>query len=352
MGNTRRSAYQDHQQVHRVNGKSVEDSLQFDPDNEIFVHTLLTIRNSGSDVSSNTEITIHPGDYFIVPEDSLPANCRLEEGLLVIDAGLLIPGDKFEQVLPFRLSPDIPKQVDLRTIIFSSEINYEGTAVEARFSFADPRKLLLEVYDLELLEMQYSMVSDSIVEITAKAGNRAMPVGNLWFRIYPVYGGGTHEFPIAEVLIDTIQTNQVITLTAQFRPPSLAKSVEFLAIIDDGRSIREIIEMNNQLKTSFHETSIDDAVAGYGLPAIFPNPVKQEVYISYELENHCDRVSLILYDMNGKVCFIGNEYPDYPGKHQVVQRLDLLPEGIYLYRFTALRKGQDPLEIAGKLIKE
>ncbi len=338
--------------VYMVNGVKVENGLQFEPDKDIFVHTLMSIRNSGSDVSSNTEITIHPGNYFVILEDSLPANCRVEEGLLVIDAGLLIPGDEFEQVLPFKLSSNIPKGVDLRTIIFSSEIDYEGTAVEAKFSFSDPRKVLLEVFDLEVKELTYSMISDTLVNVTARAGNRAMPTGNLWFRIYPIFGGGSHEFPIAEILIDTFETNQTITLSGQFKPPSLDKSVEFIAIIDDGRTIYEIIEVNNQLKTSFHLTAIEDLIAGNGVLAIYPNPVHHELFINYSLDSRYDRVSMSIFDMEGKMCFQSTDYPAYAGKHQAVQRLDLLPNGIYIYRFMAIKKGENPLQVTGRLVKE
>ena len=338
--------------VYMVNGVKVEDGLQFEPDKDIFVHTLMSIRNSGSDVSSNTEITIHPGNYFVIIEDSLPANCRIEDGLLVIDAGLLIPGDVFEQVLPFKLSSNIPIGVDLRTIIFSSEIDYEGTAVEAKFSFSDPRKVLLEVFDLEVKELTYSMISDTLVNVTARAGNRAMPTGNLWFRIYPIFGGGSHEFPIAEILIDTFETNQTITLSGQFKPPSLDKSVEFIAIIDDGRTIYEIIEVNNQLKTSFHQTAIEDLMAGNGLLTIYPNPVHHELFINYSLDSRYDRVSMFIFDMEGKMCFQSTDYPAYAGRHQAVQRLDLLPNGIYIYRFMAIKKGENPLQVTGRLVKE
>jgi hypothetical protein len=338
--------------VYMVNGVRVENGLQFEPDEDIYVHTLLTIRNSGSDVSSNTEISIQPGDYFEILEDSLPAHCRVEDGLLLVDAGLLIPGDEFEQVLPFKLSPDIPKGVDLRTIIFSSEINYEGTAVEASFNFTDSSKVLLEVFDLEVIELTYSMVSDTVVNVTARAGNRAMPTGNLWFRIYPIYGGGAYEFPIAAMLIDTIETNQTITLSGQFTPPSLDKSVEFIAIIDDGHTIREIIEENNQLKTSFHQTAIEDIMAGNGWLTIYPNPVHHELFISYRLDEGYDRVIMAIFDMDGKLCFQSADYPAYAGKHQAVQRIEQLPNGIYIYRILATRKGEIPLQVTGRLVKE
>ena len=196
------------------------------------------------------------------------------------------------------------------------------------------------------------MISDSVVSVTARAGNRAMPTGKLWFRIYPIFGGGSYEFPIAEMLIDTFETNQTISLTGEFKPPSMDKSVEFIAIIDDGRSIREIIEVNNQLKTSFHLTALDDLMAGNGLLTIYPNPVHQELYMNYSLDSRYDRVRMIIYDMDGKMCFQSTDYPAYAGKHQAVQRLDLLPNGIYIYRFVAIKKGENPLQVTGRLVKE
>ncbi len=338
--------------VVKVNGESVEDGPQFEPDQEIFVTTLLTIRNSGSDVSSNTEVTIHPGSYFEVMEDSLPANCRLEEDLLVIDAGILIPGDRFKQELPFRLVSEIPKEVDLRTVIFSSEIQYEGTAVEANFNFDDPTQILLEVFDLEVIELQYSMVSDTVVRVTARAGNRAMPAGNLWFRIYPVFGGGTYEFPIAEMLVDTLLTNQTVTLSGEFTPPSLDKSVEFIAIIDDGQSIPEIMEANNALTTSFHETGIRDPAFGEGNLNVYPNPVQSEVCFTYSLDDPCREVSMMLFGAGGQLRMENREFPAFAGEHQVVIRVDLLPAGAYLYRLEFRQDKGEHRVATGILLKE
>jgi hypothetical protein len=179
-----------------------------------------------------------------------------------------------------------------------------------------------------------------------------MPTGSVWFRIYPIYGGGAYEFPIAEMLIDTFETKQTITLTGQFTPPSLDKSVEFIAIIDDGRAIHEIIEANNQLRTSFHVTALEDLMAGLGWLSIHPNPVLDELYMNYSLDGRYDRVSMAIYSLDGTLCFQSADYPAYEGKHQAVQRLDRLPAGIYIYRFAAIKNGEDPLRVTGRLVKE
>jgi hypothetical protein len=60
---------------------------------------------------------------------------------------------------------------------------------------------------------------------------------------------------------------------------------------------------------------------------------------------------MTIYDMDGKMCFQSTDYTAYEGKHQAVQRLDLLPNGI-IYRFMGIRKGENPLHATGKLVKE
>jgi hypothetical protein len=258
----------------------------------------------------------------------------------------------FTQELPFSLKTEIPREVDLRTIIFSAEIQYEGTAVEASFSFEDPTQVLLEVYDLEVIELQYSQVSDTVVRVTARAGNRAMPAGNFWFRIYPVFGGGTHEFPIVESFIDTLLTNQVVTLSGLFTPPSLDKSLEFIAIIDDGHDFYEIIESNNQLTTTFYATGNRDLSTGNDQVRIYPNPVRNEVYFNYKLEEACDQVRMSLYSVDGQLRFETLEFPAYAGDHQVVQRMDRLPAGSYFYRMEFLGGKGAFQRVSGILLKE
>ena len=188
--------------------------------------------------------------------------------------------------------------------------------------------------------------------MTARAGNRAMPAGQLWFRIYPVYGGGTHEFPIAEKLIDTLGTNQTVTLSGMFTPPSLDKSVEFLAIIDDGHNFVEIIESNNQLITSFHQTGVRDLSAGESIVSIYPNPASDRVYFSYDLEASCERVSMALFGAGGQLQYRTGEFPAFAGEHQVVHRVDHLRAGSYFYLLEFVQSDGETRKVTGILIKE
>jgi hypothetical protein len=319
-----------------VNGVVVDDTVQFVSDEDIFVTTLLTIRNNGTDVSSNTTVTIYPGNYYEVLADQLPAGCEYKDGLLTVSAGLLIPGDKYEQLLPFKLSENIPKGVDLRPVIELSEIDYEGTVVEAEFSFTNPDTILFDVYDFEIKELTYSFLSGTEVRVTAQAGNRGKAAGNLWFRIYPIFGGGAYEFPISEILIDTFMTTETVILSGDFTVPNIDRSVEFIAIIDDNESFHEVIEINNSLKTLFDISvtagDISDETVFYEL---YPNPVNDVVYLEYKLASEFKEVQLIIYDISGKVRLNIPDLPSYSGRHFVARRLSDLDQGLYLYRIVA-----------------
>ncbi len=336
-----------------VNGVLVDDTLQFVSDEDIFVTTLLTIRNNGTDVSSNTTVTIYPGDYFNVITDNLPAGCTYQDGLLIVSAGLLIPGDKYEQLLPFKLSENIPKGVDLRPVIELSEIDYEGTAIEAEFSFTKPDTILLDVYDFEIKELTYSFISDKEVRVTAKAGNRGKAASDIWFRIYPIFGGGTYEFPISEILIDTFMTGETITLSGNFIIPNIDKSIEFIAIVDDHKSFHEVIEVNNTLKTLFDiSVSIDDISDETVFFDLYPNPVIDEVCMEYKLASDFKQVQLIIYDISGKVCVNITDLPAYSGRHFVARRLSELSQGIYLYRIIAVGSDNETIVKTNKLLKK
>jgi hypothetical protein len=59
-----------------------------------------------------------------------------------------------------------------------------------------------------------------------------------------------------------------------------------------------------------------------------------------------------IFDVDGKLCFQTTDYPAYAGKHQAVQRIEQLPDGIYIYRIMAIKKGENPLQVTGRLVKE
>jgi hypothetical protein len=298
-------------------------------------------------------VTIYPGDYFEVVEDELPADCQYKDGLLIVSAGLLIPGDKYEQLLPFRLSSDIPKGVDLRPVIELSEIDYEGTAVEAEFSFSDPDTVLFDAYDFEIEELTYSFLSDTKVRVTATAGNRGKPAGNIWFRIYPIFGGGAYEFAISEILIDTFMTTEIVTLTGDFTIPDIDKSIEFIAIIDDHKSFHEVTELNNSLKTLFDiSISVNDIEAKTSFSELYPNPFTDEVNIEYNLAADYDKVQIMIYDISGKACLSIADLPAYRGSHFVVRRFSDLDRGLYLCRIVAAGSNDETIIKTSKLVKE
>jgi len=137
-----------------------------------------------------------------------------------------------EQILPFLLRPDdLPEGIDIRTLIEQSRIDYEGTLINVAFGFTDTSKLMLDLYDFEATMISVTDIGNGQVQLNATAGNRGISGKDVWFRIYPIIGGGTNEFPIAEIRIENFDPQQQYDLSGVYTVPLTDKSIEFIAIV-------------------------------------------------------------------------------------------------------------------------
>ncbi|NJM15388.1 MAG: hypothetical protein HC896_08435 [Bacteroidales bacterium] len=101
----------------KVNGYAVKDTMAIEPNGEQLIETRLEVWNSGSDISSNTIVSINMGDYYHAANDKLPGNATVLGNLLKVDMGSMVPGEKKEATLHFLLSAQLPEKADIRTII-------------------------------------------------------------------------------------------------------------------------------------------------------------------------------------------------------------------------------------------
>ena len=313
--------------VKLVNGVSVTDSLNIKPDQDNFVNTLLKIANSGLDVSSNTEISINTGPYFELIQDSLSNRCTFKDNILTVKAGLLIPGESTNENLLFKIKSEIPKEVDLRTIIYSSNIDYNGTAVDASFSFNDPDNLLLNAYDVELNELLYFKKPNGEIEISAVAGNRGKKAEDIWLRIYPVFDSIVSSDPITEKLISELNTCEKVSITGSFHVPDAYKLTGILAKIDDNNILTEVFEKNNIL--TVERGLLTEDVENY---LLYPNPFTDVLKIEYFLVNPPNKIVFELRDLNGKLVNQLMQFPQNKGYYKTSWRPGNLEKGAYIYR--------------------
>jgi hypothetical protein len=339
--------------VYRINGVLVKDTIIYEPEEVLFVETLLTAKNTGSDISSNTLVNISPGDYYEVVTDSLDPNCSFSNGLLSVDFGDITPGEMKEQVLPFVLRPDeLPEGIDIRILIRQSEIDYEGTLVDVTFNFTDTSKVLLDLYDFEATSISFEDLGDGQVKVTAMAGNRGIQGKDVWMRIYPIIGGGTYEFQIAETKIASFNPGQSISISGIYALPETDKSIEFIAIIDDGYDYVEITERNNSIKIGYVFTTIDDPENQRNHLTVYPMPFADDVNFAYCLDKSYRKITLKVFDMNGRLWEELSNLPAENGLNSVQWRSTGMPGGNYVYRLIGEENsGAEKLLFTGRLTK-
>jgi hypothetical protein len=339
--------------IYSVNGVRVTDTLVYEPEQKLYVKTLLTAKNTGSDISSQTRVNIFPGPFYQVVTDSLDANCSFSNGLLSVDFGDIIPGEMKKQLLPFVLVPDqLPEGIDIRTLIEQSKIDYEGTLVNLAFRFTDTNKVLLDLYDFEATSISFNDLGNGQVQVNATAGNRGIIGKDVWFRIYPIIGGGTYEFPIAEIRVENFVPGQHIDLSGIYHLPVTDKSIAFIAIVDDGYDFVEITEVNNSIKTGYNVTAINDPKTQGKNLAVFPMPFSDDVNFEYTLDKDYTYISLKVFDLNGKLRLELNNLPSGNGVNSVQWRSTDLPAGNYIYKVSGKDvSGTEGVIFTGRLTK-
>ncbi|MBN1597426.1 MAG: T9SS type A sorting domain-containing protein [Bacteroidales bacterium] len=322
-------------EVYSINGTPVSDTILYESDEDIYVVTMLTAKNTGTDISSNSIISINPGPYYTVLTDSLDENCSYAQGILTIDLGDIIPGERKKQYLPFMINADeIPEEVDIRTIIDLTEINYEGTLVESSFEFEDPDDLLLEIYDFEAISINFTDLGDGQVEVTARAHNRGIIGNNVWFRIYPVIGNGVHEFAIAELSQEEFLPGETIELKGTYTLPNTDKSIDFIAIVDDAYKFVEMTELNNLISINYEESSSTSDNSAEQFVKVYPTPFVDVVSFEYTLTQDYYDVDLSIYNMNGQMVDRIANCSGNAGQNFLNWRKSSIPDGTYIFMIT------------------
>ncbi|NJK94909.1 MAG: T9SS type A sorting domain-containing protein [Bacteroidales bacterium] len=336
--------------LYSVNGKMVLDTVSFQANEEIIVGTLLKVSNLGSDISQNTLITIYPGPFYKVITDSLPANCTRQGDNIIVSLGNLIPGESKEQLLYYKVT-DTDQSDDLIRVIRMSDVEYKGTALAGTFKYTDPKEVKLFVYEFRSKKLSFEASNTNEVTVTAEAKNLGIPAANVWFRIYPVIDGGIREFPLAEMKLDSFKTGATITLTGNFTIIPGHKT-EFVAVIDDGEKVYEILENNNIKTVLFSGATGFENISETTQNMIYPNPVWGEITFKYNLPNKMDKVSISITGTKGNDVWTRNDCPSEKGTNIFEENISELPAGTYYYSIKANGKNNKTLNYTGKIVKK
>ncbi len=337
--------------LYSINGITVLDTLSYKNDKEIIVGTLVKVTNLGSDVSQNTTITIHPGSFYKVITDSLSSNCTVKDNNIVISFGSMIPGESKQEILYYKLV-DNDQGTDLIKVIRMSDVEYKGTSLEGTFKYTDPKEVNLFVYEFRSRNVNYSAESNTQVNVTAEARNLGIPAKNVWFRIYPVIDGGIREFPIAEMKLDSFKLNASISLSGTYTIPAGNHKVEFVAVIDDGEKVYEILE-NNNINTTLYAgtTGTGESLILKSSANAYPNPADEQLTLEYNLPEEMEKVNVSIVTLKGSTLLSQSDCPVAEGRNLQLLNLATLPSGTYFYRINASGKNKS-VNFTGKIVKK
>jgi hypothetical protein len=317
--------------IYTVNGYKIEDTLMFEPDQNIYLVTLFEITNTGNDISSNTRIQVSPGKFYETLTDSLPAVATLAGDHVNLTLGALVPGEMKKVYLHFRLKSDIKDKTDLMKLIAESEITYEGTSINASYAYSDNEQVMFGINDFQLFAATSRLEGNRVI-MQVSAVNRGLPARNVALRIYPVVGDGIAELPLAEITADSVPTYGEVVLDGEYILPT-DEEVEFIAIIDDGDDTREVFELNNQLrfKAGGNPTGLESILADdKAIMDAYPNPFSDRLQIRYYLDKPASALIISVQDMEGRILQKISGMPVTDGYHTVVWNAAGLQDGLYI----------------------
>ena len=335
-----------------VNGYRIEDTLAFVPDQDIFLVTLFEITNTGNDISSNTLVDVFPGKFYETLADSLPEGATLSGDRIILSLGALVPGEMKKVMLHFKLKQDIRDKTELMKLISSAEVSYEGTSIDASYGYKDNTPVNFGIHDFQLYAVTSSIEGNHVM-MQVTAVNRGLPATGVALRIYPIVGGGIAELPLAEIVVDSIDTYEEIILEGDYFLPT-DEEVEFLAIVDDGDVTREVFETNNQLRFRAGESSTGTeplAVEGTALLQAYPNPFNDKLCIRYCLDEPVSGLVISVFDMNGEILHKMTGMPSGTGTHMLNWTAGCLKNGIYLISMQGRNQRGETFHEEMKLIR-
>lgn len=340
-------------QLFSVNGVEVKDTLIYEPDKDIFIVTLLKVKNTGSDISDNTVIDVHIGNAYIPLLDSMPGYITLEDDLLHLSLGHIEPGNLKKVYLHFKLEVENMDEEDFMTLIPMSDIEYIGLKIKSFHQYTDPSKLLFPVYDFKLDDLGYADAEDQTVTVSATAINRGKDATDVWFRIYPIIGEGIYEFPFAEVKIDSFKQGEEYFLASTYQLPKTSKKIEFIAIIDDGEAFPEILEENNKMKIEYTGTvEINDLAKNEIMVTTSPNPFTGSISFNYRFIKELEKLDLVVFDALGNEVKIFHDCPVEKGFNKIMWHAKGLPAGNYWYKFNGRSAGNAEFICTGSIVKQ
>lgn len=317
--------------IYKVNGQLISDTLLIVPDEVLTVTVRYSLTNTGNMEATENKINIFPGSFY--EPDSLPEGATRNGDIIIVPLSNITPGEQVNKEISYKLRSQLKDLTDLMKVISSTAASYVGKYKESEvdFNIQDTSTLKLGLNDMIIASLSCSE-PDASQNVTIKGTlfNRGLPAKNIMVRLYPIVGQGIPELPCAEMVIDSLASYSSIDFESDYTLPN-DEEVSFLLVVDDDKTLLEVIEANNQLKVAIGQSIIP--VDEFSNPdkisiGIYPNPVANQMNIILNAPVNSKIAGISVTTMDGKLIYTMDPHAVY--NNRISCNTSQLTSGIYL----------------------
>jgi len=344
--------------ISRINGVEPKkgEVLTFRKDEPKDIESMVQITNYGNDMADKTTLEIAIGPYFNPIVDKLPKNCEIVGNKIIANMGACVPGEKKQLFLNFSEKEGVCScMFDTGAVIPKIDVSYRGKSLvpnspPALYSYKDTEVLDLPAVDLNLYDLtasQSKLKYNSSVRITAKIQNGVSPAENVTVNIYAVSNLGDTVL-IGTELFNYIDKFEKTQLSTVYEIKDSLEYIEFLASVQNNVPNSEFCSTNNsrQLQIPFEGPNWIVDVKNY------PNPVKYNTNFSYYLPRELQRLSIVIFTLDGQELARINDCPKGLGHNVVYWFCANYPKATYIYKFEGINEKGEPVIYSERMIKD
>ncbi len=329
---------------------------EFLPGAEKEIRVLFSLSNQGTSMAENVLLRVSSGFLFEPVSDAVPGNCSIVDGGIEASCNSLVPGETRQIAVRYRALDNVcagiydsTSLINSMTAVYSGTYSLSGKLNKDLFTIPDERILDLPAYDFQserLVCSAFEAVPGQSISLHTKFVNGAVSAADVSIGFYAVINNiDTVLLALQELAY--VNAHAVNMISADVTIPDSAVCIEFFTAIDGGNSVGEFCEFNNVQSLKLPLRGLDWILH----VSSYPNPMREETMLSYMLPREVNRLSITMYDLDGREVGRFENPPGEIGRHNILWSDAQLSAGTYIYTFRGVDERGDTKVYTGRIVK-